>query len=741
MMYKKSIFKLLLLFLLPLYALQTAAQQSRVDSIIRLLNTSIKDVQVDATSFSSALDLLNQTSLNLNQIEQLESAAEQFKNLEDGHWTYQFKQTIFFRLIKTDPEKAINYGKQQLENLEKYNTPETSEQKRYFLSVLRLPYRNSDKLEEGLLYFSKKLNQYKTENDSVSIATSYYVLSGFYSVSGLNDLAIYNIKKSISYLDPIKFKDNWLNNTSVLGSLYLEKPDNSEGKKILKGVLRNASKAKRDISFIALNLAEMMLQDHKTDSTAYYLNLAKPGTNSATTRPDELAAYLQTEALYYIQIGDLQAAEKNINECWVLIRAENIPVSPAGGTIAPDYYLALIRIKQNRLNEAISLLKSDIDRLNRVRSDILRDYQLMAELYQKIGENDLAAETYALFIAMKDRLLADQDKLRVIGFEAEQQLNENELSIEKLESQNTISSLFRNFSIGIAVLLLVLSTSIYYRFRSKQKANKVLNETLANLKTTQRQLVQAEKMASLGELTAGIAHEIQNPLNFVNNFSEVNIELSDELQEEVENGNSDEIKSIVADIKKNSEKINHHGKRADAIVKGMLEHSRTNKGDKTLTNLNTLADEFVRLAYHGLRAKDKSFNADYKLDLDPKLPKVNMVAPEIGRVILNLLNNAFFAVNEKANSGVEGYKPEIIVQSKVTESGIQLSVKDNGNGIPKQIIAKIFQPFFTTKPTGEGTGLGLSLSYDIITAHKGELNANSTEGQGTEIIISLPIKD
>jgi signal transduction histidine kinase/ligand-binding sensor domain-containing protein len=272
-----------------------------------------------------------------------------------------------------------------------------------------------------------------------------------------------------------------------------------------------------------------------------------------------------------------------------------------------------------------------------------------------------------------------------------------------------------------------------------------LKQSLEHLKSTQAQLIQSEKMASLGELTAGIAHEIQNPLNFVNNFSEVSEELVDEMKEEIEKGDFEEVKFIANDLKENLSKINHHGKRADAIVKGMLEHSRANKGEKAPTDLNALAEEYVRLSYHGLRAKDKSFNAHFKLELDPNLPKVNVVASDIGRVILNLVNNAFYAVHEKAKSGSEshreeGYKPEVTVSSSKTENGIEISVKDNGNGIPDSIKEKIFQPFFTTKPTGSGTGLGLSLSYDIVKAHGGELRVESSEGEYTTITIILPAK-
>ena len=264
-----------------------------------------------------------------------------------------------------------------------------------------------------------------------------------------------------------------------------------------------------------------------------------------------------------------------------------------------------------------------------------------------------------------------------------------------------------------------------------------LKQTLEELKSTQQQLVQREKMASLGELTAGIAHEIQNPLNFVNNFSEVNKELIEEMKEEIERGNYDEVKLIAKNIEANHEKINSHGKRADAIVKGMLQHSRTSTGQKEPTDINALADEYLRLAYHGLRAKDKSFNATMKTDFDKTIRNINIVPQDIGRVILNLITNAFYAVNEKIKQAGDGYEPIVIVSTVKMDGMVEVRVKDNGNGIPQKLQDKIFQPFFTTKSAGEGTGLGLSLSYDIIKAHGGELKVETREGDGAEFIIQL----
>jgi signal transduction histidine kinase/streptogramin lyase len=271
---------------------------------------------------------------------------------------------------------------------------------------------------------------------------------------------------------------------------------------------------------------------------------------------------------------------------------------------------------------------------------------------------------------------------------------------------------------------------------------KEIEKAYDELKTTQQQLIHSEKMASLGELTAGIAHEIQNPLNFVNNFSDVNKELADELSDEIDRGNYGDAKAIAKDIKENEEKINHHGKRADAIVKGMLQHSRSSTGQKEPTDINALADEYLRLAYHGLRAKDKSFNATTKTDFDNSIGKINVNPQDIGRVILNLINNAFYAVNEKQNGdrlkpNAENYQPTVAVSTSKKNGKVEIRVKDNGNGIPQKILDKIFQPFFTTKPTGQGTGLGLSLSYDIVKAHGGELKVETTESEGSEFTITL----
>lgn len=373
---------------------------------------------------------------------------------------------------------------------------------------------------------------------------------------------------------------------------------------------------------------------------------------------------------------------------------------------------------------------------------------IIADLYKSNHQLDSAYKYLQLSVSLKDSLY-NTDKIRQF-----QTLTFNESSRrQQLEQQSKdakqdYDNRVRMYGlISIITGILIVTFLLYRNNQHKQKAysllqkqKKELETTLGELKTTQKQLVQSEKMASLGELTAGIAHEIQNPLNFVNNFSEINQELLAEINEEIEKENFNSVKEIIKDVNDNEAKINHHGKRADAIVKGMLQHSRSSSGKKEPTNINALADEYLRLAYHGLRAKDKLFNAKMVTDFDPNIGNVNVIPQDTGRVILNLITNAFYAVNEKKMKGMEGYEPTVTVSTKKEGNKLFITVKDNGSGIPEKVKEKIFQPFFTTKPTGEGTGLGLSMSYDIITkGHGGDLLVYSEEGKETEFKIILPI--
>ena len=397
----------------------------------------------------------------------------------------------------------------------------------------------------------------------------------------------------------------------------------------------------------------------------------------------------------------------------------------------------------------------EISEISQAPDLLAQAYTSLASTYKLRNNMDSAFFYQGLAMAEKDSINSVEKikQFENIGFD--EQLKVQELEKEKIENQNKIRTY--GMLAGIAIVMLI-AFMLYRNNRNRKKANDLLQQknveieqqkknieqTLTELKSTQAQLIQSEKMASLGELTAGIAHEIQNPLNFVNNFSEINTELIDDLQGEVTKGNLEEIKIIANDIKDNEQKINHHGKRADAIVKGMLQHSQHSTGQKEPTDINKLADEYLRLSYHGLRAKDKFFNATLQTNFDESINLVKIIPQDIGRVILNLINNAFYAVNEKKQKNSEGYEPIVSVSTKKIGDKpdsyrVEVKVADNGYGIPQNIVDKIFQPFFTTKPTGQGTGLGLSLSYDIVKAHGGEIKVETKDGEGSEFIIQLPV--
>jgi len=374
-------------------------------------------------------------------------------------------------------------------------------------------------------------------------------------------------------------------------------------------------------------------------------------------------------------------------------------------------------------------------------NNIIDAAALLGEIYYAKKQPDSAYVYLKRSVKLKDSLLSQDKIARVQSLSTKEALRKMEDEQTKREAVKEYQSRIKIYSLLAGLAILAVFLFILYRNNIQRKAaNKKIGKAYDDLKSTQAQLIQSEKMASLGELTAGIAHEIQNPLNFVNNFSDVNREMLDELEEELNKGDIEEAKAIAADIRDNEQKINHHGRRADSIVKGMLEHSRSASGQKEPTDINQLADEYLRLSYHGLRAKDKNFNAELVTHFDPVLPKVNAIPQDIGRVLLNLFNNAFYAVNQKSKTAGADYKPEVSVSTSAENGQAVIKVKDNGIGMPDAIKEKIMQPFFTTKPTGEGTGLGLSLTYDmVVKGHVGSINVDTKEGAFTEITVTLPL--
>jgi len=458
--------------------------------------------------------------------------------------------------------------------------------------------------------------------------------------------------------------------------------------------------------------------------------------------------------MVYTSMGKYDIAETNLVQA-IRILEEMEDFSPIC-----DYFISMADIYVHKGNNqaALNYVARSLQLAEQLgqKEQIANASHKLSELYEKTGNTTDALKYFRQYVVYRDSLnnLETVNKMNDLRRNFETEQNKIQLDLVNEQKQNkTRLTVYLAVILGLAIVMLgiLINNNMH-----KQKAYKTLDlqkletdtqklkaeEALTELQATQKQLIQSAKMASLGELTAGIAHEIQNPLNFVNNFSDVSVELLDELKQttnKLTSPDKTDADRVINDLADNLKKISVHGQRADSIVKGMLMHSRTNTGKKEPTDINTLADEYLRLSYHGLRAKDKTFNANFTSHFDDTIGKVELVPQDIGRVLLNLFNNAFYSVNEKKKQGIAGYEPVVSVTTKKMGNKLIIKVKDNGPGIPQTVLDKVFQPFFTTKPTGEGTGLGLSLSYDIINAHDGEIKAETKEGEFAEFIIQLPI--
>src|SRR5664279_761812 len=448
----------------------------------------------------------------------------------------------------------------------------------------------------------------------------------------------------------------------------------------------------------------------------------------------------------YQILGGVEAKRKNYQKAldYYYSAIHNGTIVKNNIDIAFTYtFIAKLYQERGNMDSSIWYARATLNReFSRINRAVLEALSILAQDYRLTKNNDSTLIYLELHAALNDSLFNKQKATAIQNLTFNEELRQREMETARIQYNNRVK-LYAVFALSGVFLL--IGIMLYRNNKAKQRANVLLRQekekvesTLKALESTQSQLIQSEKMASLGELTAGIAHEIQNPLNFVNNFSELNTELIDELQAELKSGKTNEAFSISNNIKENEQKINHHGKRADAIVKGMLQHSRLNTSIKEPADINALADEYLRLSYHGLRAREKSFNAMIDTDFDQTIGYVNIVPQDIARVLLNLYNNAFYAVSEKLKQQPVGYEPTVSVSTRRTDNKVEIRVKDNGNGIPQKAIDKIFQPFFTTKPTGQGTGLGLSLSYDIVKSHGGVIKVETKEGEEAEFIVEIP---
>ena len=656
-------------------------------------------------------------------------------------------------------EDVINYGQKYFEK----NFNKATDYEHYsllsLLRELRIPFRNSNKIKEGIEYYNKLENNVTIKKDSAALSIVYQVLSGFYSRLSLIENAEYYMLKSADYLtEKQNFKiDNPLfgllgkqgkiNRFSVLGSFFLdlEEPKSAE-KYLLKAINEfNDLKDKKtyyESSYLFLQMAKCKSQ-LRSDSAAYYFTKTKSILKNENTL--EFANYFMELGNDFLLRGKLDSALYFEQKCIDLMDSKKLTIPSFYGNLTPNYYYSKIKLLQNNPEQVIIALTPEIKALKQFNliTLLLKELKLLSEAYLILGKNKEAAEVFKEILTIKEQIDMEQKANKLISFEVEKKMQEDVVRMALLNEQQKSTKQTNYLLFGISVLLGLFAITFGFAIYNKQKTNsklKILNEetkaTLELLKSTQSQLLQQEKLASLGALTAGIAHEIKNPLNFVNNFSELSTELVDEF---IETKDETERQEIGADLKINLQKINEHGKRADSIVKNMLQHSRSGAGEKQLTDINQLCEEYLNLAFHGKRATDAGFNCEMVKNLDNTLPQINCVVQDISRVILNLINNAFDAVRERKIEGkTPNYKPSVTLTTQQINSSISITIKDNGKGIPQYIKEKIFEPFFTTKPAGQGTGLGLSLSYDIVKAHGGEMKVESFENDGAAFIFSLP---
>ena len=538
----------------------------------------------------------------------------------------------------------------------------------------------------------------------------------------------------------------------VMGVLYLNTHNYNKALSLQKQALENAAASGNMAlkGIIHLTTSILYISLKQPDSALYHgVRAYEQAIQSGYDR--YIGSVLLNLGRAYAQMGNHARANDYYRQALEQSRTHEY----FRGIVAASLLLADHHMKTGQVDSAYFDIQDALQTSAYMNSHplLLRSYKSLSEYFRMKGESDSAVKYQALIIQINDSLFNAKQSQQFQTIETEQLRVEQDKKDAEREYNFRIKIYALITGLGIFLLIAIL----LWRSSNQRKMTNILlsnqkkelESALASLKATQAQLIQSEKMASLGELTAGIAHEIRNPLNFVNNFSEVNRELIEELktclagrQDQKSKLANEDLEELLNSIIANEEKISVHGKRADSIVKNMLEHSRIGKGEMQPTDINSLCDEYLRLAYHGFRAKDKSFNAEFKMDFDDAIGRIKIVPQDIGRVLLNLFNNAFYAAKQSSENGIpnggESKRAIVWVSTKKMNDNIRISVKDNGPGISDSIREKIFQPFFTTKPTGQATGLGLSLSYDIIKAHGGELKVNSKEGEGTTFIILLP---
>jgi two-component system NtrC family sensor kinase len=774
--FKPGTFRSLLLYLLVLFSLNVSAQKQLKPHTDSLL-----------TRLAAAKDDTNKTNLLLK----LGNNYAAFKKIDSAFFYFQCALQLAEKLnwqtgvIKCDDDLAKCY----------YQLSNYSEAQKYGAKAVELSLKNKDyartyllasgvasalyrqnKTPQAISYLNSISGRFKNAGRIREVIDAYTEIAFYAYYESDFNTAINYMNKALALAgnDPNKYISPA--NVLYVATIYNYLHETDKARAILLKAEANYKHtgALADLAANYTGLADCALMEKNYSLAA--VNYGKAAQLAERIKDNDVAgpsengegwSFFLMKKYDSAYIHTKRSLPFSKNDSGMLVR----PLSTLGSIYreATGWIIKDAGLKPGQQYErSVELLTESINYGLAHHSEYEFTYGCMEELsktYEKMHDYANAYKTYKAFITKTNHMDSLKNEKALLLKEAQANYSHQEDSLRYRENitnaQLKQKELQNYFFIGGLVALLILSVFIWSNFNNQRKSNKLLEEangqlseqreeittqrdrlveTVSDLKAAQQQLIQSEKMASLGELTAGIAHEIQNPLNFVNNFSDVSIELIDELDEELDRGDVKEAKAMAFDLKQNLGKILHHGKRADSIVKGMLEHSRTSAGRKEPADLNKLADEYLRLVYHGLRAKDKTFNAELVTHFDPELPLVNVSQQEMGRVMLNLFNNAFYAVNQKTKAGGTAYQPEVLVVTASENGNIIIKVADNGIGIPDAIKNKIMQPFFTTKPTGEGTGLGLSLSYDIVVkGHSGKIDVQSTPGEGSEFTIQLPI--
>jgi two-component system, NtrC family, sensor kinase len=734
--------KIIVAFLLFVHGSLLAQEASPVRACYDCQKEELLTQLSKAKTNSERIGILHNLSLNgiendsvydtiyLHQLIKLNQSAKLVK--DDGYKTLLAASTAVY---KNDYNGALALMKKATDQFDEANIEAVN-----LLTFTRVLYNKLNDQEGKYAYYSGKLNQYLKRKQYANTAAVYHCLGGYYGFKGDFNSSINNYLKSAELFKPIS--TYWyINEIMVVGAIYNDWGNTEKAKFYLEQGLTQELNSKFDYNreFALHALAGVAYSQKRYKESLSYLD----GTGKVKYTPDSLHQPIGAliMALNYIELRQTAKAYELLMEAGRRGKEVGLGLTNVNGQFEIDYGFYKYYAATGRPKEAEPYLLAAFEKAKQNKDvKLTGKYQReLVNFFLKNGNLGEALKHSTQYINQMDSLNTRLSLFHIASYESEMKENEQNKKLTSLQQEYAVQQATikqRNLILWISLAaFLVVCGSLILIYRQLRINKRVLKK----LQETQKQLVQAEKMASLGELTAGIAHEIQNPLNFINNFSEVSSELVGELREELQAGRTGDALALAGDLDRNLEKIVHHGRRADSIVKNMLQHSRKSSGQKEPTDINALVDEYLRLSYHGLRAKDKSFNALMETHFDPAVGKVQALPQDMGRVLLNLFNNAFYSVHQKKKSLANGFEPTVYVTTQKTPGGIVIKVRDNGLGIPQSVVDKIYQPFFTTKPTGEGTGLGLSMSYDIITkGHGGKLEAQTQEGEYAQFEILLP---